>query len=105
MNIRTILAQIANEMDTMGMHGEADALDSMLHGLPDDIDEDVVTPESVLQRPDAAYIINEARGWVGDNSWDDQDDIGSYSDFAILRGVERHYAGGLKQFLQDINPV
>jgi len=101
MNIRKTLAQIANEMDDMGLHGEADAIDGVLRNLSDTT---IVTPESVLIRPDIGEIMKAARGWVEDCQWNDQEDIASYNDFQILRGIERHYDGGLDQFLRDIVP-
>lgn len=104
MNIRQTLAQIANELDSMGMYDDANSLDSVLQELPDDI-EQRVSPEDVLQMPDAKQIVKDAREWVEDCQWDDQEEIGSYGDFQILRGVDRHYSGGLSQFLKDRNTV
>lgn len=52
MNIRQTLAQIANELDSMGLYDDANSLDSVLQELPDDI-EQRVSPEDVLQMPDA----------------------------------------------------
>lgn len=104
MNIRQTLAQIANELDSIGMYDDANSLDSVLRELPNDI-EQRVSPEDVLQMPDAKQIIKDARDWVEDCQWDDQESIGSYGDFQILRGVDRHYDGGLSQFLKDRRPV
>lgn len=100
MNIRQTLAQIANEMDSIGMYDEANSLDGVLQGLPEGI-EQRVTPEDVLQMPDASRIIKNARDWVEDCQWDDEESIKSYDDLTILKGVERHYDGGLFQFLKD----
>jgi len=104
MNIRQTLAQIANELDSMGMYDDANSLDGVLQELPDDI-EQTATPEDVLQMPDANQIIKDARDWVEDCQWNDQEEIGSYGDFQILKGVDRHYDGGLSQFLKDRSPV
>ena len=100
MNIRQTLAQLANEMDSIGMYDEASSLDNVLQSLPEDI-EQRVTPEDVLQMPDASRIIKDARDWVEDCQWDDEESIKSYDDLTILKGVERHYDGGLSQFLKN----
>jgi hypothetical protein len=48
-------------------------------------------------------LVREARGWAADCQWcEEPEDIAALSDEAILRGVERHYTGGLKQFRADV---
>jgi hypothetical protein len=48
-----------------------------------------ITPKQVL----------EMREWAGDCAWLDADDLEMYSDESIIRGVHRHYDGGLTSFL------
>lgn len=45
--------------------------------------------------------IEDAREWISDCSWDnlDPEDIPHLSDIEIIRGVDKHYAGGWKEFL------
>ncbi len=63
-----------------------------------------LSPEDIMKMPNRAKIIKHARDWVYDNSWSEEPDvIESYDDFRILRGVNRHYSGGLEQFLKDGN--
>jgi hypothetical protein len=43
-----------------------------------------------------------AREWALECAWkEDPEDIAEMSDAEILRGVTRHYEGGLAQFAQD----
>lgn len=59
------------------------------------------TPDSGTT-PDSGSLISAARDWVLDCSWkEDPEDIAEMSDAEILRGVERHYDGGLAQLAQD----
>lgn len=61
-----------------------------------------VSPEDIMRLPNSREIINAARNWTYDSIWkEDEDELRSYSDFRILRGVNRHYSGGLEQFLKD----
>lgn len=99
MNIRQTLAQIANEMDAMGMHDEADTIDGMLQTLGG------VTPEDVLAMPNAAQIVQDARNWAADCQWEDGEFLDEYSPSQILRGVQNNYEGGLDAFLRDNTPV
>lgn len=47
-------------------------------------------------------LIAAARGWVLDCMWkEDPADIAEMSDTEILRGVNRHYDGGLAQCARD----
>jgi hypothetical protein len=47
-------------------------------------------------------FVQAARDWVLDCSWkENPEDILEMSDTEILRGVERHYDGGLSQFARD----
>lgn len=47
--------------------------------------------------------ITEARNWLADCVWADMDadDFAELTDAQILRGVERHYDGGVNAFLLD----
>lgn len=47
--------------------------------------------------------IADMRGWIADCAWGDldADEIASLSDTAVLRGVARHYVGGVAAFLAD----
>jgi hypothetical protein len=47
-------------------------------------------------------LVQAARGWVLDCMWkEDPADIDEMADTAILRGVNRHYEGGLEQCARD----
>lgn len=49
--------------------------------------------------------IAAAREWVADCVWiEDPEDIEEMTDAQILAGVERHYDGGLAQFIADAEP-
>lgn len=52
------------------------------------------------ENPDA---IKQMKDWALDCQWRDQEDIEEMSDEEILLGVQRHYEGGIKQFLRDAN--
>lgn len=56
--------------------------------------------ESVLGLP-----IKAMREWASDCQWLDGEDLDQYSDSQIARGVARHYAGGITQFIKDAEPV
>lgn len=47
--------------------------------------------------------ITAMRGWISDCTWDDLDDdeIAELPETVIIRGVQRHYSGGVAQFLAD----
>jgi hypothetical protein len=52
--------------------------------------------------------IDAMRDWVKECQWRedwDDDDVDNAPDAVIIRGVARHYEGGLKQFLSDMIPV
>ena len=58
-----------------------------------------------VEHPD---IIKHMRDWVKDCSWGEQfeeHEIDELSDIQILQGVQRHYEGGIKQFIQDAQPT
>lgn len=64
--------------------------------------ESSLSPEDIMRMPNRAEIIKRARDWVYDNTWNEEPEvIESYDDVRILRGVNRHYSGGLEQFLKD----
>ncbi len=47
-------------------------------------------------------LIDSAREWMNDCSWkEDPEDLAELSDAEVLRGVQKHYAGGLNQFRRD----
>ena len=48
-----------------------------------------------------AEMLRAMREWAADCSWLDADELDDYTDAQILRGVDRHYAGGVAQFCQD----
>ena len=45
--------------------------------------------------------ILDARGWVSDCEWADDVLVEILTDLEIIDGVNRHYSGGWKQFIQD----
>jgi len=47
--------------------------------------------------------IKAMRDWVADCVWADadEDDIAEMSDAEIIRGVRKHYCGGIAQFIED----
>jgi hypothetical protein len=52
-------------------------------------------------------IIQQMKEWVKDCQWRDvcePDEIDELSDVEILQGVEKHYEGGIKKFVQDSKP-
>jgi hypothetical protein len=63
-----------------------------------------VSPHDPGTTPDTAHVelVQAARGWVLDCMWkEDPADIEEMSDTAVLRGVNRHYEGGLAQCARD----
>lgn len=51
-------------------------------------------------------LINEMRCWIQDCCWTDIDegDADELSDQEILKGIKRHYSGGIAQFIADATP-
>ena len=49
--------------------------------------------------------IKEMRDWAKDCQWGDisDEDIDEMSDQEIIKGIKKHYSGGVEQFLKDIN--
>jgi hypothetical protein len=46
--------------------------------------------------------IHAAREWVEECSWkEDPEDIAEMTDDEIVRGVDKHYEGGWRQFRED----
>jgi hypothetical protein len=48
-------------------------------------------------------MINEMRAWIADCAWRDlePEEIDDLSDATVLRGIVRHYSGGIAQFIAD----
>lgn len=43
-----------------------------------------------------------ARAWVADCVWmEDADELAELTDREVCRGIDRHYAGGIAQFIAD----
>ena len=50
--------------------------------------------------------VAEAREWLGECSWADGDiDFTSISDARIMKGIARHFEGGIPEFLICITPI
>ena len=51
----------------------------------------------------SSAILAAAREWIMDCSWTDldQDDVDHLPDSVIIRGIERHYSGGMAQLIKD----
>lgn len=65
---------------------------------PTDIDSVEVSKE----------VMTEMRQWVAECQWRDvvdQDDADELTDKQVLRGVAKHYSGGIEQFLSDFEGV
>ena len=60
-----------------------------------------ITPEIAMQI--SKDHIDEMRAWIGECLWRDidEDDISSLTDEQVLRGIERHYSGGVECFIRD----
>lgn len=43
--------------------------------------------------------ILEMRAWIADCTWADLEDVAELSDAAVIDGIERHWHGGLDDFL------
>lgn len=61
--------------------------------------------EAILARPDAELIVDEAKDWIRDcdfeESKEDPDFVDKLSPVIILKGVNKHFGGGLKAFLYN----
>lgn len=57
----------------------------------------------MIRQPLSGQSLSDARDWLKDCAWQDMDesDVDELSAEQITRGVDRHYDGGLVQFLQD----
>jgi len=44
-------------------------------------------------------LLADARDWIADCEW--ADDTSALTDTQVARGIERHYAGGWRQFIAD----
>lgn len=51
--------------------------------------------------------IQEMRDWIADCQWPDlePEEIDQLTDDEIIKGVKKHYSGGLEQFIADGNPA
>ena len=47
------------------------------------------------------------REWLADCQWGDleSEDLEQLTDDEVVKGVKRHYSGGLVQFVSDCNPL
>lgn len=65
----------------------------------------VIMDGYMIHYPPAA-VVTAAREWIMDCVWGDlePDDVVDLPDAAIMRGIERHYDGGLVQFIADGDP-
>lgn len=67
-----------------------------------EIDRDGLVALMGRRRDAWRQLLAEARAWVTECAWiEDAEEIDEMSDAAILRGVQRHYAGGLRQLARD----
>lgn len=63
--------------------------------------EDCGGPHPDQDTPSPA-LITEARAWAQDCQWkEDPEELAAMSDGQILRGVDKHYDGGLRQLARD----
>lgn len=48
-------------------------------------------------------LLIQARNWLGENEWQDMDagDFAALDAAAVERGIQRHYHGGVEQFIVD----
>jgi hypothetical protein len=65
-----------------------------------------VSPKALTTRPDLNARLTPAtltamRAWAADCEWIDAAALAEYTDAQIVRGIARHYDGGLEQFLAD----
>jgi hypothetical protein len=103
MNIRLALLEVATELDNHGLSRESDVIASVLKSVVAQLGG--VDVQDILSMPDAQQIVQDARNWVEDCQWgEDPEVIESLPDENILKGVDRHYEGGLAAFLQDRIP-
>lgn len=54
-----------------------------------------------LSADNIAELVNDMRDWFKDCEWQDLDeeDIDAMSDEELIRGIEKHYGGGLVEFI------
>jgi hypothetical protein len=45
--------------------------------------------------------LTEARGWIADCEWADDIDVSELTDGAVERGIQRHYSGGVAEFIAN----
>lgn len=56
----------------------------------------------IMANPEfSAEDIAAMRAWIADCYWPDLDDTDTLTDAQVIRGVARHYTGGLTAFLAD----
>jgi hypothetical protein len=49
-------------------------------------------------------LLRDARSWIAEQTWVELDefDIDTLDDDEVLAGIERHYDGGIRQFIADV---
>lgn len=60
-----------------------------------------------MSRTVTADEIRQMREWITDCVWADldEDSAAELSDSEVIAGIQRHYCGGLNQFLTDCAPL
>ena len=72
------------------------------------IEEIRASPSKMIQGYRTPYgvvscaALHEMRLWVMDCDWQDADSISDLPDVEIIRGVHRHYSGGIEGFLRSL---
>ena len=46
-------------------------------------------------------VVRDMRDWAAECVWNDSDDLDEMDDITVIRGVNRHYDGGLAAFMAD----
>jgi hypothetical protein len=52
-------------------------------------------------------LVKQGRAWIAECEWPDLDpeEVDNLRPAQVIRGIERHYAGGLAQFIEDSQPI
>lgn len=57
----------------------------------------------IVEHPE---MVKQMREWVKDIQWkEDSEEIDELSDVDIVKGVQKHYEGGINQFVKDTDPT